>query len=102
MKSTSIVMFGCLLVAAATGFGQNVPETNKHYYRPQGWVGPGGGAGQNLVFHNGGTVIRNANAVLIFWGPTLAPGGADNGYAAELQSFRNQFGTTPEYNVITQ
>lgn len=51
------------------------------------------------MFH-GGTVIRNANVVLIFWGPSF--GGTDAAYAGELENFRNQFGTTPEYNVITQ
>ena len=104
MKRTSIVLFGCLLVVAATGFAQNPPQTNPnlHYFPPQGWARPGGGSGQNLVFHSGGTVIRNANVVLIFWGPTFASGGADNGYATELRGFRTQFGTTGEYNVITQ
>jgi hypothetical protein len=103
MKRTPTV-FGCLLfVVAATAFAQNVPETNgKHYFPPRGWASPGGGGGQNLVYHNGGTVIRNANVVMIFWGPSFASGGADNGYATELQGFRDQFGSTGEYNVITQ
>jgi len=55
----------------------------------------------NLTFH-GGPVITSAKVVLIFWGPSFAPGGAYNGYATTLQAFRNQFGTTPEYNTITQ
>jgi hypothetical protein len=60
-------------------------------------------AGSNLLFHTGGTVIRNANVVLIFWGPSFAvAGSADASYAAQIQGFRNQFGTTPEYNTITQ
>jgi hypothetical protein len=60
-------------------------------------------AGGNLTFHTGGTVIRNANVVLIFWGPSFAvAGSADASYAAQIQAFRNQFGTTPEFNTITQ
>ncbi len=59
-------------------------------------------AGSNLIYHSGGSVIISAKAVFIFWGPSFAPGGADNGYATTLQAFRNQFGTTPEFNVITQ
>ena len=55
----------------------------------------------NLTYHNGPT-ITSAKMVLIFWGPSFAAGGADNGYATTLQAFRNQYGTTPEYNVITQ
>jgi hypothetical protein len=58
-------------------------------------------AGQSLVYHNGPT-ITSAKVVFIFWGPGFAPGGAQNAYATALQSFRNQFGTTPEYNTITE
>ena len=54
------------------------------------------------VTNHGGPVIISAKAVFIFWGPSFASGGADNGYATTLQAFRNQFGTTPEYNVVTQ
>ena len=55
----------------------------------------------NLTCH-GGSVIRSAKVVLIFWGPSFATGGADHTYATTLQADRNQFGTSPEYNVITQ
>jgi len=103
MKKLSTVFVAVLLVVAATAFAQNPPDTNdKHYFPPQGWAKPGGGGAQNLIFHTGGSVIRNAHLVMIFWGPSFASGGADNGYATTLQSFRNQFGTTPQYNVITQ
>jgi hypothetical protein len=102
MKRLSIVV-AALFVVTATAFAQNPSELNgKHYFRPQGWAGPGGGGGQNLVYHTGGSVIRNAKVVMIFWGPSFAAGGADNVYAATLQAFRTQFGTTGEYNTITQ
>jgi hypothetical protein len=55
----------------------------------------------NLTNH-GGTVLTSAKVVYIFWGPSFATGGADNAYATTLQAYRNQFGTTPEYNTITQ
>src|SRR6185436_2043277 len=58
-------------------------------------------AGANLMYHNGPT-ITSAKVVFIFWGPSFAGGGADNAYATTLQAYRNQFGTTPEYNTITQ
>jgi len=58
-------------------------------------------AGSNLVNH-GGPVLTSAKVVFIFWGPSFASGGADNSYATTLQAYRNQFGTTPEFNVITQ
>jgi len=57
-------------------------------------------AGQ-LTYHNGPT-LTSAKVVFIFWGPSFASGGADHTYATTLQLFRNQFGTTGEYNVITQ
>jgi len=55
----------------------------------------------NLSNHGGGVVV-SAKVVFIFWGPSFASGGADNGYATTLRNFRNQFGTTGEYNTITQ
>jgi len=48
-------------------------------------------------------VIVSAKVVNIFWGPSFSnPASPDYLYAQSLVSFRNQFGTTPEYNVITQ
>src|ERR1700704_488826 len=56
----------------------------------------------NLTNH-GGPVITSAHVVFIFWGPNFNNvASADYNYARTLQSFRNQFGTTPEYNTITQ
>jgi len=58
--------------------------------------------GNNISYHNG-PVILSAKVVFIFWGPTFSNvGSADWQYAQALISFRNQFGTTGEYNVITQ
>jgi hypothetical protein len=59
-------------------------------------------AGQQLVNH-GGPVITSAKVVFIFWGPNFSNAASpDFAYAAALQAFRNQFGTTPEFNTITQ
>jgi hypothetical protein len=85
----------------------------RHYFRPNtagislesGNVAGHGDeilAGSNLVYHTGGEVIVSAKVVFIFWGPSFATGGADNAYATTLQAFRDQFGTTGEFNVITQ
>jgi len=54
------------------------------------------------VTNHGGGVIASAKVVLIFWGPSFAPGGADNGYATVLQSFRNQLGTSSAWTVVNQ
>jgi hypothetical protein len=59
-------------------------------------------AGGNLVNH-GGPVITSAKVVFIFWGPSFSNAASpDFAYAQTLQAYRNQFGTTPEYNTITQ
>src|SRR5881392_3416819 len=97
-----------VLALATAAFGQNSPELNDngngngHGMAVQGWAKPGGGGAQNLIYHTGGAVIRNARVVLLFWGPSFGPTGADNAYATQIQLFRNQFGTSGEYNVITQ
>ncbi len=56
----------------------------------------------NLTDHGAGVVVL-AKVVFIFWGPSFANASSpDHTYATTLQAFRNQFGGTPEYNVITQ
>jgi uncharacterized protein (TIGR03437 family) len=60
-----------------------------------------GAAGASLT-NPGGPIITAAHVVYIFWGPTFASGGSDHTYATTLQAYRSQFGTTPEFNVITQ
>jgi len=55
----------------------------------------------NLTYH-GGDVINTAHVVCIFWGPTWASGGSDNGRAATIQGFRDQLGTSSHYSMLTQ
>lgn len=104
MKKLSAVLFVTTLVAAAS-FAQNAHDLNPDAgkFLANGMARPGGGGSSNLIFHTGGKVLRNAHVVCIFWGPSFsATGSADNSYAQTIQAFRNQFGTTAEYNVITQ
>jgi hypothetical protein len=62
-----------------------------------------GPAGANLTYHAGEPVITSAKVVFIFWGPSFNNAASpDFQYAHALRSYRDQFGTTPEYNVITQ
>ncbi len=72
------------------------------------YTSPSGGWGglsplkANLSYH-GGPVIIAAKVVFIFWGPSFNNAASpDYQYARTLQAYRNQFGTTPEYNTITQ
>jgi hypothetical protein len=56
-----------------------------------------------LLTYHGGPTITSAKVVLIFWGPSFSnPGSPDFNYAQTLVSFRNQLGTTPEYQTITE
>ncbi len=58
----------------------------------------GGGAG-NLIYHTGGTVIQSAHVVDIFWGSSSD---FPSSYAGELQDYRDHYGSSNQYNVITQ
>src|SRR3954465_14826174 len=59
-------------------------------------------AGTNLSYF-GGPVLTSAKVVLIFWGSSFSNAASpDFQYAQTLIAFRNMFGTTPEFNTITQ
>ncbi len=95
MKKALALVFTAALAASAFAGDAGVELNHANRSTPSKYAG-GGGAGGNLAYHNGGTVIRNANVVMIFWG------NIPSAYASELQAFRNQFGTTGEYNTVTQ
>jgi hypothetical protein len=97
---------GLLMAVSANAAEKRVPakpfaDADHVIYMPiKGGVVPK--RGSNLVNH-GGPVITSAHVVFIFWGPSFSnAGSADNVYATTLQTFRSQFGTTGEFNVITQ
>jgi hypothetical protein len=103
-----------ILVFAGTALAQRVSDLNGNHVQlhptnenaqndnEPGWAKPGGGNAQNLIDH-GGAVIANAKVVSIFWGPTWSNSqNSDNGVAADLTNFFGQFGTSPEYNTITE
>jgi hypothetical protein len=102
-----VLIFVCSMALATSIFAQKSTELSpgEHgdgHAHVSNEARPSGGS-SNLIFHTGGTVIRAAHVVEIFWGPSFAvAGSADASYASQLQNFRNQFGTTPEYNTITQ
>ena len=104
MKKVSAILFAVVLMAAGVALA-DPPETNhgNGHAHPNNEAGGLARAGSNLTYHTGGAVIPVAHVVEIFWGPsfndTTSP---DYTYARTLQSFRDQFGTTPEYNTITQ
>ena len=107
MKKVLIIV--CSMALATSIFAQKLPpdlnpgaEHGEGHAHPSDRAARAGGT-SNLTFHAGGTVIRAAHVVEIFWGPSFAvAGSADASYASQLQNFRNQFGSTPEYNTVTQ
>jgi hypothetical protein len=106
LKCGLVLSCGLLAVAAYAAPEKTVnrgpwADADHVIYAPSRGASAPNKAGQNIVNH-GGPTITSAKVVFIFWGPSFAAGGADNAYATTLQAFRNQFGTTGEYNTITQ
>ena len=62
---------------------------------------PGGGGGSNLIDH-GGPVLTQAKVVSIFWGSEWGTTKNPSALAQSIYGFFAQFGSTGEYNVITQ
>jgi hypothetical protein len=58
----------------------------------------GGGAGGNLVNH-GGPTLTNAKIVAIYWGPSWS---SSDPISSSLTRFIAAYGTSGEYNTITQ
>jgi hypothetical protein len=60
-------------------------------------------SGGNITSHGGPVMTGAVKVVLIFWGPNFNnAASADYAYAHTLRNFRDHFGTSAEYNVITQ
>jgi hypothetical protein len=103
------VFLALFMASFAAGLlAQSLPDPSKrpgrvHHYPPRGAAASGTKAGgQNLTYF-GGPVLPLAKAVFIFWGPSFSNvASPDYQYAQELIAFRNQLGTAPEYNTITQ
>ena len=57
----------------------------------------GGGGGGNLVNH-GGPTITSAHVVAIYWGSSWS----GSSLATSLSNYLSAYGTTGEYNTITQ
>ncbi len=97
MKKALVFVFAAALATSAFAQGNSDHEVNvgNGHGKPNNEAGGFASTG-NLTYHSGGKVIRNAHLVMIFWGSF------PSGYTTNMQNFRNQFGTTGEYNTITQ
>ena len=109
MRRASLVSL--LFAFAVPLFAQRVVDPNGttlHLYPDQAHALEGqaraathGGGGSNLVNH-GGPVITSAKVVSIFWGAEWGSQSSPSALANAMLGFFSQFGSTPEYNVITQ
>src|SRR6266576_7071010 len=97
MKKALVFVFAAALATSAFAQGNSDHEVavGNGHGKPNNEAGGFASTG-NLIYHSGGRVIRNAHVVMIFWGAF------PSGYTTNMQNFRNQFGTTGEYNTITQ
>ena len=66
-------------------------------------IGRGARGSNNVSYHNG-PVLHRAKVVPVFWGPSTTWGtnGTPSALAQAVINFLAQFGTTGEYNTITQ
>ncbi len=103
MKKVLAALFVSTLAAAvASAQTGDINRINPHAQQFQAkgaGHGGGGGGSSNLIYHTGGTVIQSAHVVDIFWGASTD---FPSGYATELQAYRDHYGSTNQYNVITQ
>ena len=111
-----ILLATVFLALASTGLGQRMddgatpsgpttdtPPPRVFRPRPDGPQIDRPAVSSNLTYH-GGPVITNAKVVSIFWGPSATWGtqSSPSILASTLTGFFGNFGTTGEYNVITQ
>jgi hypothetical protein len=102
MKKALTALFVLAIAGAAFAQGRNTEISEGNAFAHVSNFA-GGGSGGNLIYHTGGPVILVAHVVDIFWGPSFNdPTSPDYNYARTLQNYRSNYGTTGEFNVITQ
>lgn len=103
-----VLALSCVLLAATANAAPSerakgpMADGGHLVYTPTRDHAAGHSLNKALLTNHGGPTITTAKVVFIFWGSAFCFGGVDRAYATTLQAYRNQFGTTPEYNVITQ
>ena len=98
------------IALAVPGIAQNriVDESGNtlHVFRPKDFSplspAPLPDARNNNLINHGGPVITSAKAVSIFWGGQWGTQSNPSMLASGMMAFFANFGTTGEYNVITQ
>ena len=106
MKTRVAIVIGILLVATSA-HAERVTELNGRHVQLYPSKSRAAGLGKskpaNLSYHNG-PVIKRAAVVPIFWGPSATWGTSTtpSPLGQHIIDFFAQFGTTPQYNVITE
>ncbi len=105
MKRSLLVLV--VLAAAVPALAQRVVDSDGRViqvfpYKDHPAILEAPAARNNNLTNHGGPTITYAHVVEIFWGPSWGAGQNPGALAAELMAFYAQFGTTPEYNTITQ
>jgi hypothetical protein len=104
VASVSVAALG---IAVHSALADRSPELNplpRHFPTKERFVHETAsrGGGGNLTYH-GGPTITSAHVVAIFWGPSWKNStSADSNTATTLAAYIANYGTTGEYNVITQ
>ncbi len=107
MKAFVPLVLAAVLLVAPSAHAERVSELNGRHvqlYPTKDRAGAHGSKGAaNITYHNG-PVIRAAKAVPIFWGPSATWGtqASPSALAQHITAFFAQFGTSGQYNVITQ
>jgi hypothetical protein len=102
---TRAALFSALCLVAGCGqpLGDGVAEEalqdvqRGNRFHPTNENAGGHASGGNLSNH-GGPTITNAHVVAIFWGPSWS----GSSTASTIESYLANYGTSSEYNVITQ
>jgi len=103
---TLIVIVGSLALAASASAMRVTELYGRHvqlHPTKEGGAKPGTARSSNLSYHNG-PVIHQAKVVSIFWGPaaTWGTNASPSPLAQSITAFFGQFGTSGQYNVISQ
>jgi len=110
MKLMCAILGTGLLFAGCTNADENSiesaignSETNnlpRHFPTNNADNHAGGGGGGGSLINHGGPTITNAHVVPIFWGPSWS--GGDAAIAGSIVKYVAAYGTSGEYNTITQ
>ena len=106
MTTRLLIVIGVLVLATSAHAERFTDLNGRHVqlYPPKGHAaGLGKVKGASITYHNG-PVIKQAKVVPIFWGTSSVWGttGTPSALAQHIIDFFAQFGTNPQYNVITE